>query len=469
MSRIAIIGGGISGLALAWRLQQRLPAAQVQVLEQSRRTGGKIGTEEHDGFRVETGPNGILDTRPAALNLCRELGLGDRLIAASAASSRNRFLFLRGRLRQFPSGPWSFLATDVIGWRSKLAVLLERFRRPRRGDADESVDDFLKRRFSREIASTLGDAFVTGIFAGDSRLLSVAAAFPRLVALEREHGSLLRGLAATARQRRAEAAATGQPTPRAGTMWSFREGLGVIVDALRGRLRTPPETDTLIQRVEPVRAEARSTWRLYAPDGRTWDADAVVLTCPAFEQARLLRERDSDLAAEIGGIAYNRIAVVALGYRASDVPVSLDGFGYLTPGRDRRDVLGVQWCSSIFPGRAPEGDVLLRALCGGWHRPEVVDWDDQRLLVAVRRELAQAVGVRAAPVFHRIVRWDRAIPQYHVGHLERVARIQARAAAHPGLFLGGNSYHGVAINDCVEQGAALADRVAAYLAPAFGT
>jgi oxygen-dependent protoporphyrinogen oxidase len=155
------------------------------------------------------------------------------------------------------------------------------------------------------------------------------------------------------------------------------------------------------------------------------------------------------------------VAVVAVGYVAADVPHRLDGFGYLSPQRSRRDVLGVQWCSSIFPDRAPAGLVLMRAMCGGWNRPEIVDWDDDRLLAAVRAELGQVMGVQAAPVFHQVVRWDRAIPQYHLGHLERVAWIEERTARHPGLYLGGNAYRGVALNDCVEQAGVLADRAAA--------
>ncbi|MBV9124686.1 MAG: protoporphyrinogen oxidase, partial [Planctomycetes bacterium] len=160
---------------------------------------------------------------------------------------------------------------------------------------------------------------------------------------------------------------------------------------------------------------------------------------------------------------YNRVAVVALGYRAADVPTALDGFGYIAPQRTRRDVLGVQWCSSIFPERAPDGAVLLRAMCGGWHRPEVVGWQEDRLLQAVRSDLNQALGIRAEPIFHHLVRWDRAIPQYHLGHLERVAWIEERTRRHPGLFLAGNAYHGVALNDCTEQAKRVAERVLEFL------
>jgi oxygen-dependent protoporphyrinogen oxidase len=242
-------------------------------------------------------------------------------------------------------------------------------------------------------------------------------------------------------------------------MWSFPGGLRVLVEAVRDRLRRPPLVGVAARSVRPVAAG----WEVRGPGREAWRADVVALTCPAHRQAELLADADSALAGQIHSIPYNRVAVVALGYRAADVPHPLDGFGYLSPQRTRRDVLGVQWCSSIFPGRAPAGMVLLRALCGGWHRPEVVDWDDERLVSAVRAELGQALRVGAAPAFHQVVRWDRAIPQYHLGHLDRVARIEARAAAHPGLFLGGNCYRGVALGDCVEQGALLADRIAAYV------
>jgi oxygen-dependent protoporphyrinogen oxidase len=170
------------------------------------------------------------------------------------------------------------------------------------------------------------------------------------------------------------------------------------------------------------------------------------------------------LAASIDGIPYNRVAVVALGYRAAEVPGSLEGFGYLSPQRERRDVLGVQWCSSIFPDRAPPGMVLLRAMCGGWSRPEMLDWNDEQLACAVRGELRRAMRIQAAPIFQHIVRWNRAIPQYHLGHLERVAWIESRLSRHPGLFLGGNAYRGVALNDCIEQADLLAERVARFLA-----
>jgi oxygen-dependent protoporphyrinogen oxidase len=459
-ARVVIVGGGISGLALAYRLEQLAPAIEVTVLEQLPRIGGTIHTEQLEGFRVEAGPNGFLDSNPATLKLCHALGLGDRLVAASEAAGRNRFLLLDGRLQRLPNSLLSFLFTGALGWRSKLALLTERFRSPRRESGDESVEDFAIRRAGRQVAETLVDAFVTGIHAGDPRLLSVQAAFPRLTALEREHGSVLRGMAISRKQRRAEAVAAGRPPPSPPRLWSFREGLGLLIDTLRQHLRRPPFVGVRVRRVQ---WKGRG-WRIEAEGRDAWEADAVVLTCPAHAQAEMLADVDPALAEEIAGIAYNAVAVVGLGYRDADVPVSLEGFGYLAPQRPPRDVLGVQWCSSIFPDRAPPGFVLLRAICGGWRRPEVVGWDDERLTEAVRADLRQVLRIEAAPLFRRIVRWPRAIPQYHLGHLERVARVESRLAQHPGLYLGGNAYHGVALNDCVEQAGLLAERILPHLA-----
>jgi oxygen-dependent protoporphyrinogen oxidase len=289
--------------------------------------------------------------------------------------------------------------------------------------------------------------------------LSIQAAFPRIAELERQYGSVGKGLAVAARQRRAEAQARGEPYRRGSRMWSFKEGMRLLVETMQERLAKPPLLGVAVRRIE----RKEGGWVVHGQGQDCWPADAVALACPAYQQAAMVADLDAALAEQIDGIAYNRIAVVAVGYRREDVPRPLDGFGYIAPQRTRRDLLGVQWCSTIFPERAPPGCVLLRALCGGWHRAEVAGWDDGRLLAAVRSELRQALGIAAAPCFHHIVRWERAIPQYRLGHLERVGRIMARAATHPGLFLAGNAYHGVALNDCTEQASLTAGRIEAFL------
>jgi oxygen-dependent protoporphyrinogen oxidase len=454
--QIVVVGGGISGLATAYRLQHLLPTATITILEQATRAGGTIWTEERAGFRAECGPNGFLDNKPSTLSLCRDLGLGERLAAASEASGRNRYLFLDGRLRRLPSGFADFLATDLLSWRAKLNLLAERWRPKGRQSGDESVASFARRRAGREVADTLADAVVTGIHAGDPELLSLQAAFPRVAELEQKYGSVLKGIAASARERCRTARAKGEAPPGPSRMWSFREGLKYLIEALTAQLRTPPILGVTVRRLVPL---PNQRWTVHGNADERWEVDAVILTCPAYAQAPLLTDVDHSLAQLIDTIAYNRVAVVALGFRQDDVPAAIDGFGYIAPQRMRRDLLGVQYCSSIFPERAPSGAILLRALCGGWHRPEIVSWDDDMLLNAVRAELRLSLGIQAAPIFQHIVRWDRAIPQYLLGHRERVAQIEARAAGHAGLYLGGNCYHGVALNDCTEQAEILAARV----------
>jgi oxygen-dependent protoporphyrinogen oxidase len=450
--RVVIVGGGISGLTLAYRLQERRPELDITVLEAEGRAGGTVGTLRRDGFQIEIGPNGFLDGKPSTMTLCRDLGLGAGLVPASPDAARNRYLFLDGRLRPLPGGPGQFLRSDLLSWRGKANLLLERWRRPRLDGHDESIASFARRRAGREAAEVFADALVTGIYAGDPKLLSVRACFPRLANLECEHGSVMKGLAHAARARRLAGQA---PSSGPGKMWSLSDGLGAMIEALCAHLRRSPLAGV------PVRTIGKqdNAWVVSAEGKDAWHADAVVLACPAYQQAGILADVDEELSDQVGAIPYNRIAVVALGYRRTDVPGSLAGFGYIAPQRLGRDILGVQWCSSIFPGRAPRDTVLLRAMAGGWNRPDVAGWDDERLVAAVRAELRLAQGIRAAPVFRHIVRWNRAIPQYFVGHLERVAWIEERLKRHPGLFLAGNAYHGVALNDCTEQADLLAKRV----------
>lgn len=450
MSRIVVVGAGISGLALAFRLRQRRPDAQIMILESDSHPGGKIRTERSNGFVVEAGPNGFLETKPSTIQLCRDLGLGHELIAASEESRKHRFLFLDNRLRKLPGGPLGLLTTGLFGIRGKIGLLSELIRPGAAPQKDESVGEFFRRRMGREAAEVLGDALVTGIHGGDPELLSLKAGFPRAFEMEAKHGSVIRGFLRSAKQRRRDASARGEPPPKTGRMWSFRDGLGRLIQSLSER--QAPICGVRARRIERI----ENSWRVHGDGQDSWLADRLVLACPAYEQAEMLAELDPALAAEISGIRYNRIAVVAVGYRQSDLPRVPAGFGYIAPQRTRRDLLGVQWCSAIYPARAPEGCVLWRALCGGWNRPEVVDWDDAKLLAAVRAELRLALEVAAEPIFNRIIRWDRAIPQYHVGHCERVARIEALAAKWPGLILAGNAYRGVALNDCTEQ----AERIA---------
>lgn len=326
--------------------------------------------------------------------------------------------------------------------------------RPRERPADETVAAFATRRFGREVADTFLDALVTGIHGGDPATLSVAAAFPRLTKFELESGSVIRGALKASKEKRRAAVAAGRPKPGPPCMWSFGDGLRVLIEALANALTV--HLSAAVKRIE----KAESGWIVRGEGSDSWPADIVVLTTPAHRQAEQLADLDPALANEIAGIGSTPIAVAVVGYRRDDVPHDLDGFGYIAPQRTRRDALGVQWCSSIFPDRAPPGRVTWRVLCGGVNRPDAMAWDDATLMRKVHDELKVTMKVTGEPVFHRIVRWPKAIPQYVVGHLDRVARIDALAEKNRGLILGGNAYRGIAMNDCVEQADRIADEAA---------
>jgi oxygen-dependent protoporphyrinogen oxidase len=456
MTRIVIVGGGISGLSAAFRIRQQLPAAELTLLEARSTVGGNVGTDHVNGFTVERGPNGIFDAKPHTVQLCRDLGLGGQLIPASEGSRKNRFVFVNSRLHRLPADPLGLLRTPVLSLRGRLAMLAEPFRRkPGRLPADESVAAFARRRFGKEAADVFVDALVTGIHAGDPERLSVRAAFPRLPKFEAECGGVIRGFLRAAKERRRAAEARGEK-PQPQRMWSFRGGLQVLIDALREQLGSVVRTGVNVKRVE----KTADGWLVHADGRDAWPADQVVLTTPAYHQAEVLADLAPELAAEISGIRYNAVSVVALGYREADAPVRPDGFGYIAPQNTRRDVLGVQWCSSTFPDRAPPGFVLWRALCGEVNRPDVTALPDDELLRAVHAEMRVTMGVTGEPAFSRIVRWPKAIPQYEIGHPRRVERVMALANRHRGLTLGGNAFHGIALNDCTEQAGQVAGTLA---------
>ena len=458
MFRVVVIGGGLSGLSAAVRIRGRIPDVQLTVLEERTRPGGNIHTEQRDGFTVEHGPNGFLDAKPATLQLSRDLGLESQLVPGSEAARKNRYLYWNDALQKLPGDPLGLLRTPLLTWRGKLAMLLEPFRRkPGNLPAEESVAAFARRRFGKEATDIFIDALVTGIHAGDPERLSVRAAFPRLPKMEAEAGSVFRGFLRAGKAKKAAAMAKGEkPAPQ--RMWSFKYGLQTLIDAMVEPLRT-----SIVLGVRVVRIDKQDAgWLVRGEGNESWSADVVVNTSPAFRQAEHVHNFDAAFAEELAGIRYAAVNVAVLGYKREHTAKQPDGFGYIAPQSTHRDVLGVQWCSSIYPERAPTGFVLWRALCGGVNRPDVTLLSDEELLNAVHREMQNAMGVTGPPAFTRVVRWPHAIPQYEVGHVSRVQRLEGYAARHPGLILGGNAFHGVAMNDCTERAELIAERVAAY-------
>ena len=457
MFRVVVIGGGLSGLSAAVRLREQIPDAAITVLEERDRAGGNIRTETREGFVIEHGPNGFLDGKPSTLQLSRDLGLTEQLVAGSEAARKNRYLYWNDQLQMLPSDPLGLLRTPLLTWRGKLAMLLEPFRRrPGKLPRDESVAAFARRRFGKEAANIFIDALVTGIHAGDPERLSVRAAFPRLPKMEAEAGSVFRGFLRASKLKKQAAIARGEaPAPQ--RMWSFKNGLQTLIDAMGQRLG-----NDLICGVGVKRIERTDTGWIVRGDGReSWAADAVVNTVPSYRQAEQLENLDVPLAEELASIRYTAVNVAVLGYRREDAPQP-EGFGYIAPQATRRNVLGVQWCSSIYPDRAPPGFVLWRALCGGVNRPDMAALSNGDLIAAVHLEMQTAMRVTAPPAFAQVVRWPKAIPQYEIGHPARVQKLERLANRHSGLFLGGNAFHGIAMNDCTEQAERIAERVKAY-------
>jgi oxygen-dependent protoporphyrinogen oxidase len=459
---VVIVGGGISGLAAAERLLHVDPRVRVTLLEADQRLGGIIGTERVDGFVLERGPDVFVTSKPAARELCARLGIADRL-TGFAPGVRGAYVYRRGRLRPLPAGFSGLLPTRVAplatsGLLSPLGLLraaTEPLRRAPASPGDESVEAFAVRRVGRELYERLMEPLLTGIYAGDGARLSLDATFPQLRALEREHGSLLRGI-------RAQRAAAGGKAPAHPPFMAPRAGMQELIDALERNLRDSGRVDlrlgTAVAALAPAPGEGAV---VTLADGTPLRCDAVIVATPAPAAAALLAPLDAELARDLAAIELGSAATVTLAFRATDVARPLDATGYVVPRIERRPVLACTWTSSKFAGRAPAGTALFRLFLGGARHPEQVELDDDALVALARTELRETLGVAAEPTLVRVVRWRRAMPQYHVGHAARVERIEARVAAVPWLALAGNAYRGVGIPDCVRSGQLAADRVAA--------
>ena len=466
MKRIVIAGGGISGLATAWAIRRREPRTDVVVLERGSRTGGNIRTEHVDGYICESGPDGFLDNAPDTLKLVHEIELESQLLPSQDAA-RKRYIFLNGALREVPTSPGTFLTTPLLSIPGKLRVACEPLA-ARPTAAEESIFEFAARRIGREAAAVLVDSMVSGIFAGDSRALSLRACFPKMWQLEDEHGGLFRALLATRRSRR-KGDAVGAPS---GRLTSFNGGMRDLIDCLTRKLDEVVRTSAPVLELRHTRDVLghRSGWPSQSYSLATGrgelEADAVILAGPSADSAALLRTFDPVLASALEEIPSAPLAVVCLGYDAAEVNrvCPLDGFGFLVPRDQRVRILGALWESSIYPNRAPAGKALLRVMIGGACDPDAVTLDDGELVAAVRRDLARTMGLASAPEFTRIVRHPRGIPQYVKGHLARLRRIDTLLQLHPGLFLAGNSYRGVSLNACVTEADAIAERVLRQIA-----
>jgi len=452
MDSIAIAGGGISGLSLAWFLLKRDPEADIVVFESEPRLGGKIWTDKAEGFLCEGGVNGYLDNRPKTLELAGRIGLSP---LRSNDASRRRFIFSDSRLQRLPESPPAFLRSGLLSFRGRLRVMAEPFIK---GDAheEETLAAFARRRLGREAYEKLIDPMASGIYAGNPETLSLRACFPKVYDLEKNYGGLIRGMIKLQQAKKKAGSSEKVGAGPGGTLTSFYGGMAEMVDALRKELGNRIRTGYRAVAIE----KTASGYKLFFSDGSAFETERVVLATPAYASSEILRQAEPGLARLLSGIHYPSLAVVCFGFRKERISANLDGFGFLVPSREKRQILGTLWDSSIFPNRAPEGYVLLRTMVGGARASELARDSDPNLIASVRSEIADIMGIKADPDFVRIYRHDMAIPQYTVGHLGRLSEIEAMLARFPGLYLTGNAYRGIGVNDCIENSFKLAERIA---------
>ena len=447
--RAIIVGGGITGLSAAYEFAK---AGQPAILLEARpRLGGVIETERVEGCVIEGGPDSFLSAKPAGLDLIREVGLGSELIGSND-KSRVTYLVRGGRLVPMPDGllmmvPTKILpmlASPILGWKTKVQMGLEYFRRPPAGEMpDRSVADFITDHYGRETVDYLAEPLLSGVYGGSADRLSVNSVLTRFVELERQYGSLTRGVLA-AKGRRGNAPANGP----ASLFQTLKGGLAQLTGELESRIRGKVEIrQATVEGIET----AGQGFRVRA-GGETLEASSVILASPAWAAGALLRDMDPVLAGLLEGIDYSSSATVAIGFRRSECGAIPPGFGFLIPARERRLLVACTFVGAKFPYRVPDEIVVLRCFVGGAGQEAVLELDDSEILRQVQNELRGLLGWTAQPIFTRIARWRRSMAQYTVGHGARLGSIRERLVNLPGLFLAGNAYEGIGVPDCIRTG-----------------
>jgi oxygen-dependent protoporphyrinogen oxidase len=472
--RVVVIGGGLSGLAAAHRIHERARTmrrpVELTVLEAKDRLGGVLWTDRFEGFTLEGGPDSFITNKPWAIELCHRLGLSDQLIETDS-NHRRSFVVRNGRLVPVPEGfvlmaPHRLspiLTTPILSWRGKLRFLMDMVIPRRDDDTEESLAAFVRRRLGREALDRLVQPLVAGIYTADPNDLSLKATLPQFLAMEREHGSLIRAGWRESRRRGSRGLERQASGARYGMFATLADGMDTLPRALAQAL---PEgivrTGTAVRRIS--RNEPVSPWLIELLDGPPLEADAVIVATEAHAAARFLDSQDPLLALQLRAIPYASSLIVNIAYRRDQISHPLDGFGVVVPAIEGRPILAISFLSVKFPNRAPAGTVLLRVFIGGAAHPEQLDLDDHAVTELVRSELSSLIGASGEPLLTRVGRHPRSMPQYNLGHLDRVATIRRHLAKYSRLYLAGVAYDGVGIPDCVHAAEMTADSLLDALA-----
>jgi protoporphyrinogen/coproporphyrinogen III oxidase len=447
-----VIGGGVSGLAITYHLS-RLGKA-VTLLEASSRVGGAVGSLSEAGWLRELGPNSLIQT-PEMAALLSQLDLGEEIIEANPIAKK-RFVSKNGHPVALPGNPLEFLTSPLFGMGDLWHLAREAWIKPTQ--QEESIAEFVRRRLGQGFLDWAVDPFVSGVYAGDPERLSVQAAIPKIYALERESGSLIRGGIAKMKAAKTNPAPVTQPAK--GKLFSFKRGLQTLTDALATAITASDGGDIQLDtRSTSIRQLSNGGWSVETTQGKTYHTRQLILSTPAHISARLLGDVDSELAESLATIEYPPVASVVMGFERSQVAHPLDGFGLLLPSKEKKRTLGVLFSSTLFPNRTPEGKVLLTAFIGGRKTPDAAEGSDEELMNRVLADLAPLLGIKGKPEFLRVKQWAQAIPQYEIGYLGLQEKITQRLASLPGLNLNGNWRGGIAVGDCLISGQKMAEHL----------
>lgn len=463
MKRIAIIGGGISGLSAAFHLEKARAAGlelQYTLFESGPRLGGCLASDRVEGCLVEAGPDSFLTEKPWALTLCNELRIGDQLIGSND-SERKTYIVVHGKLIVMPDGLMFMVPTKLMptalsplfSWATKVRMAQELLHPPRPMQDDETVAQLVERHFGSEVVDRLADPLLSGVYGGDAAKLSARAVLPRFVEMEEKYGSLSRAMLA-AHKKMAELSRKQPPRP---LFTSLKDGMQQLVDAILTRLN--PESIRLRQHVQRIYRE-NGDWRLSLEMSSDERYDAIILATPANVAGELLDPVDRTLAHNLLEITYSSSVTVTLGYYKQQLARLPHGFGFLVPRSEGRRMLACTFVHNKFPHRAPQDKGILRCFLGGARDEAVLGLNDDEILETVQRELREIVGLKDRPIFSRVYRWRSSMAQYEPGHIARVAQIERRVAELPGLAIAGNAYHGIGVPDCIRAGKEAAEAVA---------